>query len=57
LIVTNTGNVIRLDTKAIPKLGRDTLGVKLIKISARDKVASVAKLEEDEVAELEEEEK
>lgn len=53
LIVTSSGNVIRLDTRDVPKLGRDTLGVKLIKISARDKVASVAKIEEHEIEELE----
>lgn len=53
LIVTTSGTVIRLDTKAVSKLGRATMGVKLIKISARDKVASVAKIEDDAVEELE----
>ena len=52
LIVTNTGQVIRLDTKSVPKLGRDTMGVKLINLGNRDKVASVAKIEDEEVAKI-----
>ncbi len=48
LIVTTSGNVIRLDTKDVPKLGRATMGVRLIKLGSSDKVASVAKLDEEE---------
>ena len=46
LISTTSGQVIRLGAKEVPKLGRDTLGVRLIKLGERDKVASVAKIEE-----------
>jgi DNA gyrase subunit A len=46
LIVTSSGQVIRLGAKSVPALGRDTLGVKLINLSGKDKVASVAKIEE-----------
>lgn len=47
LVVATSGQVIRLDTKSIPELGRDTLGVKLINLSGKDKVASVAKISEE----------
>jgi DNA gyrase subunit A len=46
LIATQSGMVIRVDTKQIPKLGRATLGVKLIKIKGNDKVTSVALIED-----------
>lgn len=47
LISTTSGQVIRLDAADVPELGRDTLGVRLIKLSSeKDKVASVAKIEE-----------
>src|SRR3989344_1493867 len=46
LISTTSGQVIRLGAREVPKLGRDTLGVRLIKLGERDKVASVAKIEE-----------
>lgn len=48
LIATQSGMVIRVDTKQIPKLGRATLGVKLIKIKGNDKVTSAALLEDEE---------
>jgi DNA gyrase subunit A len=55
LIMTNSGNAIRLKTKQIPVLGRATIGVKLIKLGAKDKVASVAKIEEAPQEEIKEE--
>lgn len=55
LIVTTSGQVIRLAAKSIPSLGRDTIGVKLINMSGNDKVTSVAKIEEDEIEGIEEE--
>ncbi len=48
LIATQSGMVIRVDTKQITKLGRATLGVKLIKIKANDSVTSVALVADDE---------
>lgn len=46
LIATQSGNFIRLDQKQVPSLGRATLGVKLVKLSARDRATSVAVLED-----------
>jgi len=45
LIATETGKIIRLESKEIPILGRDTQGVRLIKVDDSDKVTSVALLE------------
>jgi len=47
LIATESGKVIRLGTKDVPILGRDTQGVRLIKLDTKDKVTSVALLEEE----------
>ena len=48
LIMTTSGQVIRLGTKGVSKLGRATMGVRLIKLGEKDRVASVAKITEDE---------
>lgn len=53
LIVTNSGQVIRLDTKSVSKLGRATMGVKLINLSGSDKVVSVAKIDDEIADEIE----
>lgn len=45
LIATQNGMMIRLKAEQVPSLGRATLGVRLIKIKAGDKVTSVAVLE------------
>jgi DNA gyrase subunit A len=45
LIATTTGKVIRLGSKQVPSLGRATQGVRLIKLNAGDKAASVAIIE------------
>jgi DNA gyrase subunit A len=45
LVATQSGKVIRLAVKQIPLLGRATMGVKLIKLAASDKVTSVAVME------------
>lgn len=42
LIVSASGKIIRLDSKNVPLLGRATMGVRLIKLSTSDKVASIA---------------
>lgn len=54
LIATKSGMVIRVDSTQLPKLGRATLGVKLIKLKANDKVTSVAIIEEESEEESEE---
>jgi DNA gyrase subunit A len=50
IVATTSGKVIRLDSNEVPSLGRSTLGVKLINLSGRDSISSVAVLdfEEDE---------
>jgi len=45
LVATESGKVIRLKEKALPRLSRGTLGVHLIKLSGSDKVSSMAFLE------------
>lgn len=40
LIISESGKVIRIGTKQVPQLGRATLGVKLFKLGASDKVSS-----------------
>lgn len=45
LIATQSGKVIRLAAKQIPTLGRNTQGVRLIKLDSSDKVTSVAFLD------------
>ncbi|MBI2414457.1 DNA gyrase subunit A [candidate division WWE3 bacterium] len=54
LIVTASGNVIRVGSEQIPSLGRDTSGVRLIRLDDKDKVASVAEVVEGEDVESEE---
>ncbi len=46
LIVSNEGKVIRLPEKEVPKLGRATLGVRLIHLTGPDTVSAVAYLSE-----------
>ncbi|MBN1162703.1 DNA gyrase subunit A [Patescibacteria group bacterium] len=48
LIATESGKIIRLEAKQVPQLGRDTLGVRLIKLEDKDSVSSLALLFEDE---------
>ncbi|OGC49938.1 DNA gyrase subunit A [candidate division WWE3 bacterium RIFCSPHIGHO2_01_FULL_40_23] len=47
LIVSNEGKVIRLPERQVPKLGRATLGVRLINLSGNDTVSALAYLAED----------
>lgn len=47
LIATESGKMIRLQSKEVPVLGRDTQGVRLIKLDSKDKVTSVALMEEE----------
>lgn len=48
MIVTNQGIVIRMDVAGISKSGRNTLGVKLIKLDEDNFVSAVAVVEKDE---------
>jgi DNA gyrase subunit A len=48
MIIANTGKVIRLKIKNISLLGRNTQGVRLIRLEEGEKVVSVARLEEKE---------
>jgi len=55
MIVTKEGIIIRTEIEGISQMGRVTQGVKLMKISAKDKVSALAKLdisEEDDNVEL-----
>ncbi len=47
LIATTSGKVIRLSSSQVPKLGRATVGVRLIRIDEGDRVTSVALLEDE----------
>jgi DNA gyrase subunit A len=48
MIITRSGNIIRLDCKKIRVLGRATQGVKLIQIKDNDSIAAVATVENNE---------
>ncbi|WP_377887196.1 DNA gyrase subunit A [Alkalihalobacillus sp. R86527] len=45
MIITESGVVIRIDVKDISQTGRNTQGVKLIRVTEGDSVATVAKVE------------
>jgi DNA gyrase subunit A len=47
LVATQSGKVLRLTSKQIPILSRNTLGVRLMKLDGSDKVISVALLEKE----------
>lgn len=46
LIATESGKMIRLESREVPVLGRDTQGVRLMKLDTKDKVTSVELLAE-----------
>lgn len=48
MIVTDKGVIIRLDVNSISRTGRSTQGVKLIRLSDDQFVATVAKVEKEE---------
>ncbi|MFC4619718.1 DNA gyrase subunit A [Camelliibacillus cellulosilyticus] len=55
MIITQSGIIIRTAVAGISRLGRNTMGVKLIKISEGDEVATVARIDsENETDELDE---
>ena len=51
IVISQKGQVIRTKISSIPKLGRDTQGVKIMKMKPGDKVASATCLTEKEEAE------
>lgn len=51
IVISQKGQVIRTKISSIPKLGRDTQGVKIMKMKPGDRVASAACLTEKEEAE------
>lgn len=53
MIMTESGIVIRTDSQYISRVGRNTQGVKVIRIEEGDRVATVAKLKREETEELE----
>ncbi len=56
LIITMKGTMIRLSVDGVSEMGRNTQGVRLIKIEDEDKVVAIAKYEEDGDSEEEESE-
>ena len=53
MIMTESGIVIRTDSQYISRVGRNTQGVKVIRIEEGDRVATVAKLKREENDEME----
>ncbi|PIT97659.1 DNA gyrase subunit A [Candidatus Berkelbacteria bacterium CG10_big_fil_rev_8_21_14_0_10_41_12] len=51
IICSRHGQVIRISLKSVKKLGRDTQGVRLIRLNANDKTASVIHIIKDEIIE------
>ncbi|MEK6936704.1 MAG: DNA gyrase subunit A [Nanoarchaeota archaeon] len=47
IIISKKGQIIRLDTKQINVIGRNTSGVRVIRLNENDSVASVAKIEKE----------
>ena len=46
VIISSQGQVIRLSLKSVKRLGRDTMGVTLMRMKGKDKVSSVGLIEE-----------
>jgi len=53
MIITREGITIRMEVDGISKMGRDTQGVRLIRLREEDKIASVARISEHEEEEEE----
>jgi len=51
IIVSQNGQVIRIPMKAAKGLGRDTQGVRLMRLASTDKVASVSAVKDEEIIE------
>ncbi|RMF88186.1 MAG: DNA gyrase subunit A [Nitrospinota bacterium] len=53
MLITSSGNLIRLQVREIPVIGRNTQGVRLIRLEEEDKVVSLARIAEEEEEEEE----
>ena len=51
MLITNKGMLIRMDVNDISVIGRSTQGVRLIRLADDETVATVARVEKDEVDE------
>jgi DNA gyrase subunit A len=49
MIISNDGILIRIPVSSVKKLGRDTMGVKLMNLTDDRKVASFAKVSVEEI--------
>jgi DNA gyrase subunit A len=56
MVISQSGKIIRIDTKTIRAAGRSTMGVRLLNLDQNDKVASAVILSPEEVIEEDEEE-
>jgi DNA gyrase subunit A len=56
MVISQSGKIIRIDTKTIRSAGRSTMGVRLLNLDQNDKVASAVILSPEEVIEEDEEE-
>lgn len=56
MLITNSGIVIRTSVEGISIMGRNTQGVKLIRLDENQEVATVAKVEKEEIEEIAEDE-
>ncbi len=54
MIITKNGITIRFEVAALRVMGRNTQGVKVIKVSNNDEISSITKIEKEEILEIEE---
>lgn len=55
VMVSRLGQVIRIPLKSAKRSGRDTMGVRLMRLNGNDKVSSVGMIDKDEIAQIEQE--
>jgi len=48
MLISNLGTLVRTRVDEVPRLGRNTQGVRVIKTKAGEKIVSVARIEESE---------
>jgi len=53
MCLTSIGKMIRVDMETIRKAGRNTSGVKIVNVDAKDKVVSIAKCQKEQTPEQE----
>lgn len=52
MCLTSIGKMIRVDMETIRKAGRNTSGVKVVSVEAKDKVVSIAKCAKEETPDI-----